>query len=273
MKVLKTNRSIIKVNDQNIKDHVIAEINKWGQWCDLNHIDVSKVTSMSSLFYYSPFNGDIDQWDVKNVKYMSNMFGKSQFDGDISRWNIENVLHMNGMFFSSNFNGNISRWNPKSLTYIYEMFVASKFSGNIDNWNPINIIIGKDDKYVGDNKWVFQNSPIGKNPPKWWILMLDFEGFILRYFKTWFNFKESIRRFGWLKDNYIYFKRLEVALESYDFDDDLVYLYSYLRSISSKYSSDADLDLHKPKLYASSTGYIVNPNPGLFGNLYAGAYN
>ena len=36
------------------------------------------------MFYESHFNGDISQWNVSNVESMSLMFKYSQFNGDLS---------------------------------------------------------------------------------------------------------------------------------------------------------------------------------------------
>ena len=77
----------------------------------LNWLNVSKITNMSRLFYYSEYNGDISNWDVSNVTDMSYMFYKSKFNNDISKWNVFNVKTMEYMFYESNFNMELSDWN------------------------------------------------------------------------------------------------------------------------------------------------------------------
>lgn len=42
--------------------------------CSLNDIDTSKIESMSDLFEYKKFDGDISKWDVRNVTDMRRMF-------------------------------------------------------------------------------------------------------------------------------------------------------------------------------------------------------
>ena len=121
------------------KDELHLLINKLikerGENADLNDIDTSKIDNMGGMFLNSDFNGDISEWDVSNVTNMVSMFEKSEFTGDISKWNVSNVKDMKFMFY------------------------GSKFNGDISNWDVINV------KNMGG---MFGDSPLEKNPPKWY---------------------------------------------------------------------------------------------------------
>ncbi len=61
-------QKIVFAKDKNDLIKLIkAAIKKDGENCDLNFIDVSKVTEMNELFMESKFNGDISKWDVSKV--------------------------------------------------------------------------------------------------------------------------------------------------------------------------------------------------------------
>ena len=79
-------------------DIIEYRISKEGPNCDLNDIDVSKITDMSYLFYVSDFNGDISRWDISKVKDMRWMFYKSGFKQDISNWKINKDCNCANIF-------------------------------------------------------------------------------------------------------------------------------------------------------------------------------
>ena len=87
-------------NKEELRDIIKSRIDKEFYWCDLNDIDTSLITDMSSLFAYSSFNGNISKWDISNVTNMDYMFIGSSFDGDISNWKIPDNCHTTYMFLN-----------------------------------------------------------------------------------------------------------------------------------------------------------------------------
>ena len=121
-----------------LKELVNKLIEERGYNADLNDIDTSEITDMTTLFNNSKFNGDISSWNVSNVKYMMYMFHNSKFTGE---------------------NGDISNWDVSNVKDMMYMFCDSKFNGDISNWNVRNDV---------DMSYMFNGNPLEKNPPKWY---------------------------------------------------------------------------------------------------------
>ena len=142
-----------------LKAIIRHRIEEYGPKCDLNDIDVSRVTDMSDLFFSSKFNGDISQWNVSSVRNMNGMFYNSQFNGDISKWDVHNVESMFNMFNESRFNGDISKWDVSSVETMSGMFANSEFNGDISKWNV---------RRVKDMSMMFDKSPLEGKEPSWY---------------------------------------------------------------------------------------------------------
>ena len=145
-------------NKKELKELIDRLIEERGPNCDLNDIDVSRVTDMSELFRESNFRGDISKWDVSNVKDMSKMFLASYFNGDISKWNVSNVRYMSEMFRLSSFNGDISKWNVRNVIDMSYMFASSNFDRDISKWDVSN---------VRDMAYMFEGSVFTGYISKW----------------------------------------------------------------------------------------------------------
>ena len=129
-----TKHTLFPETKDELKRMIDDEISKNGNECSLNHIDVSKITDMSFLFYGFKFNGDISDWDVSNVTNMSQLFFGSNFNGDISDWDVSKVDNMVSMFYDSKFNDDISNWDVSSVTNMSYMFYNSLLENNPPKW-------------------------------------------------------------------------------------------------------------------------------------------
>ena len=118
----KISKSKIKATNETIRDIVKSELDRLGHDADLNHIDVSEVTDMMSLFScddvdlgfkFYDLNPDISKWDVSNVKKMDYMFYEcEEFNCDISEWDVSNVEDSTEMFYKcKSFDQDLSKWN------------------------------------------------------------------------------------------------------------------------------------------------------------------
>lgn len=113
--------SIIIADRAELARAINSEIQNYGPFCDLNHLDVSNVTQLHYLFSKSAFNGNISQWDVSNVEDMWCMFENSKFRGDISEWNVGRVQLFQKMFAETNYHWDLSLWDCASAHDMHGM--------------------------------------------------------------------------------------------------------------------------------------------------------
>ena len=70
----KKNYKYFPKTKEKLKAIIKKRIKEEGNEVDLNDIDTSKITDMSSLFRDTGFNGDISKWNVSKVTDMNRMF-------------------------------------------------------------------------------------------------------------------------------------------------------------------------------------------------------
>jgi trimeric autotransporter adhesin len=104
--------------------------------------DVSNITDMNSLFEFTFFNQNINNWNVSKVKIMINMFsGDDVFNQPLDKWDVSNVTEMGGMFESLDyFNHPLNMWNVSKVTNMNRMFAGAKsFNQPLDKWDVSNV--------------------------------------------------------------------------------------------------------------------------------------
>jgi hypothetical protein len=107
--------------------------------------DVSKITSMSFLFYdKETCDPNISKWDVSSVKKFYGMFaGASSFNQPLSQWDVSSGTDFEYMFAgASSFNQPLSQWDISSGEYFDDMFAgASSFNQPLlyCKWNNISL--------------------------------------------------------------------------------------------------------------------------------------
>ncbi len=143
------------------------EINAQGDTANLNIIDTSNITDMSSIFSNKGnFNGNVSQWDVSKVTTMSNMFaGAQKFNGNVSSWNISSVTNMFSMFNNTKaFNQDLESWNVGRNVMKGSMFLASAVK-KLPTWyfsisaNRTTISVYKDLSLLDSQEIILSKTP------------------------------------------------------------------------------------------------------------------
>jgi hypothetical protein len=114
----------------------------YDRYGDINDWDVSKMTDMTGIFYYTTFNDRIDRLDVRNVTSMQEMFFfATLFNQPLYTWKVSQVADMRSTFLEArSFNQPLSDWNVSQVTMVCFMFTgAVSFNQSLDMWNVCNV--------------------------------------------------------------------------------------------------------------------------------------
>ncbi len=106
----------------------------------IGHWDMSKVTGMNNMFYWTDsFLGEeIGDWDVSSVTDMSYMFRyASKFVGtELSNWDTRSLENMTWTFAEASvFNGDIGSWDVSKVTNMsYAVARSPRFLQDLSSW-------------------------------------------------------------------------------------------------------------------------------------------
>ncbi len=129
IKSLNKSKYTCKPKDRKELQAIISKrIEKEGNECDLNDIDVSDIKSFYGLFINSKFNGDISEWDVSNVENMCSMF---KYCPALTNTSLNNIL---ASLATTSYTGTVN----KTLKYIGLDQTQATTCTTLSNWAALS---------------------------------------------------------------------------------------------------------------------------------------
>ena len=179
LKIKKQVYTVTPTSKEELVAAIKSAIDKNGNNCSLNHIDISKLDELDNLFAdklhgeetydLENFDGDISKWNVSNITSMKNLFWCSKYSGkygDISDWDVSSVEDMSGLFNNSHYNGDISDWNVSSVENMDCMFWG--IGNEAENFDPEKFDLSKwDVSSVTDMSSLFAHSSFNSDISNW----------------------------------------------------------------------------------------------------------